>query len=117
MRKTVNVKEVVAQANERLAGWTKTAEERHGIIEMTRAVLSMADAYDGFGYLTFDELRKGAFDCAAYNKNETGTIIDVRPGVRSENIMNTERMVDGVDTWFEDTDETRIKFFIHRKLG
>jgi hypothetical protein len=109
-RKTFDVRKFVNNANERLAGWTETAEMREGIIVMVGEVLHATGNYNGFNYLSEGDLTDGARNCAKYFKKMHNKDIDMRPGIRST--FGKERMVDGVDTWFEDTDPTRVYYYL-----
>ena len=108
-RKTVEVKGIVEAGNRMLAGWSTSPEERYGIQRMLQEILHASGNYRGFNYLSETELSQEAHDCASYNLNQKNVVIDMRPGIRYG--AGDVRYVDGVDTWFEDCDTSRVYYY------
>jgi hypothetical protein len=108
-RKTVSVKSIVDKGNKMLAGWTATSEARAGIQRMLEEILHESGNYRGFNYLSETELSEEAHSCAAYYKNQKGIDIDMRPGIRYG--AGDKRYVNGVDTWFDNCDTSRVYYY------
>jgi hypothetical protein len=99
-RKTVCLNKLVDHGNDYLANSDASdVAGRKGVTYMIERALLDADNYGGFRYLGSNEVPDGAL-----------------PGCRV--VMGEERyrMVDGkkVDTWFENTDETRRQYGLKR---
>ena len=96
-RKTVSVNAMRDYINDRIATKSKNISERIGLIVVLEEILHTTGNYSGFRYLEDREI-----------VNVTGDPKESLPGVRHH---AGQRMVDGVDTWFVDTDRTRVSYF------
>ena len=96
IRKTMNVEDIKNYANNQLGSSIRyrrqvdsfegiDAEFRKGVMAMIEAVLFETKNYKGFRYLAQDEVPTGCM-----------------PGIRRER---------GVDNQFDDTDNTRVRYF------
>ena len=101
-RKTINVENVKGMANRALeASMRWSAEEakyvdvdrywRQGVMTMIEQVLMGTDNYKGFRYLTEDEVPA-----------------DSKPGIRMGNVAGDGTLL---DNRFENTDNTRVRYF------
>ena len=93
MRKTINVKWLIEHVNEfNKTSADKWKNEREGKNMLLEVILHEVGAYNGFSYLSARELHDDAMSVGIREQKEDGS-------------------------WnFEDTDHTRVCYFIHRKL-
>ena len=93
MRKTVNIKSLIEMVNKYNATSVDAyKDQREGQSMLLEQVLLDADAYAGFAYLSKHELQGYAMSVGVREQNPNGT-------------------------WnFDDTDHTRVKYFIDAKL-
>ena len=89
-RKTIKVADVVGFVNDELARVNLTVEGRQAMMLLAERVLHEAGCYKGFCYLSEHDLPK-----------------EVKPGIRYYGI-------DGIsdEDRFDDTDRTRVQYFI-----
>ena len=93
MRKTFNIKWLINHVNTFNATSADSyADEREGKSMLLETILHEAGCYDGFQYLSARQLEGDAMSVGIREQKEDGT-------------------------WnFDDTDRTRINYFINRKL-